>query len=133
MHVLVGVDTNVLLRAYAPEKHPHRDIAHGFLQSLTPQRRGFVAQLTLAEFYWSLRRFYNLPARRCDALVIALLRIPVLEFEDAESIVYALDQAEDGTDFADALIAQTHRLFGAESTVTFDKRAAKKLGWELLS
>lgn len=129
---MIGIDTNVLLRAYAPESHPHRKAAQAFLTSLTPENVGFISQLTLAEFYWSLRRSHKLPTHRCLALVNALLQIPVLEFEDDESIVYALDRAEDGADFPDALIAQTCRLFGARESVTFDRRAARKLGWELL-
>ena len=50
-----------------------------------------------------------------------------------ESVILALDRAATGADFPDALIAVTHELFGTETTVTFDKRAAKRLGWRLLA
>ncbi|MFT4259874.1 hypothetical protein [Microbacterium sp.] len=44
----------------------------------------------------------------------------------------ALAFAEEGADFADALINSTMEQFGAAETVTFDKSASERLGWRLL-
>lgn len=129
---LIGIDTNILLRAYSPEDHKFKRPAREFLAALKPQAPGFIAQMVLFEFFFTLHRSYKVPRMHCLDLIHQLLRNPRLEFEDGESVEYALDAAYAGADFQDALIAQTHRLFGAERTVTFDKSAAEKLGWELL-
>ncbi len=129
---VVGVDTNVLLRAYVPGADPQKETARRFILRLSPQKPGLVTQLTLTEFYFVLRRTYKLPRLECLDLIARLLKTPVFEFEDGESVEYALDRAYEGADFQDALIDQTHRLLGAHKTVTFDQKAADRLGWELL-
>ena len=45
----------------------------------------------------------------------------------------ALTLAEEGADFADALIQGNMELIGADETVTFDRDAAARLGWRLLA
>ncbi|WP_210413924.1 hypothetical protein [Protaetiibacter larvae] len=45
----------------------------------------------------------------------------------------ALALAEEGADFADALIAASGELFGVRETVTFDRAAARRLGWTSLA
>ncbi len=49
-----------------------------------------------------------------------------------EGLVRALDLAEGGADFGDALVQGAVELFGVRETVTFDRAAARELGWRLL-
>lgn len=129
---LTGLDTNVLVRAFAPVEHEHKAAARDLLRSLEPQAPGFISQIVLSEFHWVMTRSYGIAVSDCLDLIAMLLKNPAYEFEDGESVEYALDLAYAGADFPDSLTAQTHRLFGASRTLTFDIRAAKKLDWSLL-
>ncbi len=129
---LTGVDTNVLLRFLVRDDEAQFAAAERFLEGLTPRAPGFVSQLTLAEVVWVLSRRYRFPKDACLAAIRGLIETEVLEFDDGETVVRALALAEEGADFADALIQGTMELFGAEETVTFDKDAADRLGWRLL-
>lgn len=133
MSTLIGVDTNVLVRAYQPGEAPQKPAAQAFLESLGADRTGFVTLVTFSELFRVLHKVYRVPRTRCLDLIRDLAHSPSLEIEDGESLLYALDRAYADADFDDALIAVTHELFGTAETVTFDKRAAKQLGWELLS
>lgn len=129
---LTGIDTNVLIRALVGDDERQSPVAQRTLEALTPDDPGLVTQVTLVETYWLLRRTYGFDRDACLGIVHALLETDSLEFDDAESVVRALALAGDGADFADALIQSTMELFGASTTVTFDQRAADRLGWTLL-
>lgn len=75
------------------------------------------------------RRFEKIT---CLSVIRRLIESETLEFDDGEGVVRALHLAEDGADFADALIHETMQQFGTTETVTFDRGAAEKLGWRLL-
>ena len=130
---LTGVDTNVLLRYLVRDDEPQYRAASRFLGGLTPESPGFVTQVTLAEMVWVLARRYRLAKQECLAVIRSLIETEVLEFDDGETVVRALTHAEEGADFADALIQGNMELFGADETVTFDRDAAERLGWRLLT
>jgi predicted nucleic-acid-binding protein len=130
---LVGIDTNVMLRAILDDDPTQSPEAKEFFRSLTRDTRGFITQVSLAELYWVLHRGERMPRAECLAVIRALVESEVLEFDDGESVVRALSLAEEGADFADALIEGTMGLFGATETVTFDGDAAERLGWRLLA
>lgn len=129
---LIGIDTNVVLRAVLEDDPAQSPPAAALFRSLSPQRLGFISQVTLAEVYWVLSRSVRLPREECLAIISALVYTNTLEFDDGEGIVRALALAEEGADFADALIHGTMRQFGVTETVTFDRDAAERLGWRLL-
>lgn len=129
---MIGIDTNVLLRALVDIDHPHHPPARDLLDSLTEQSPGFITEVTLAEFYWVARKSLGLDRESTLNVIAALVRTPSLEFDDGEGVVRALTLAEMGADFPDALIQGAMELFGVTETVTFDKDAAKRLGWRYL-
>jgi predicted nucleic-acid-binding protein len=130
---VIGIDTNVLVRAFAEKEDAEASAAaREFLLGLTPDDPGFITQITMAELYWVLARSYGYARRDCLAVIRGLLETESMEFDDGEGMVRALSLAEDGADFADALIQGAMELFGVAETVTFDRAAAEKLGWRLL-
>lgn len=130
---MIGIDTSVLVRAIAEEDDAvAAATAREVLSSLTPDNPGFITQVTMAELYWVLSRTYRFDRTSCLAVVQSLVRTATLEFDDGEGVVRALHLAEAGADFADALIHGTMEQFGAHETVTFDRSAARRLGWRLL-
>jgi len=130
---LTGIDTNVVLRAVLGDDLVQSAMAARLFRDLTTTHRGFITQLTLAETYWVLNRAKRLARETCLAVIRGLIETEVLEFEDGETVVRALTLAEDGADFADALIQGTMEIFGTTETVTFDRDAAERLGWRLLA
>lgn len=129
---LIGVDTNVVLRAVLQDDDVHSPIAARVFRSFTRDNPGFITQVTLAEVFWVLERGLKLSRLECLRVVRALIQNEALEFDDGESVVRALHLAEGGADFADALIEGTMNLFGVTETVTFDRAAAERLGWHFL-
>lgn len=129
---LIGIDTNVILRAILRDDPEQSAAADEFFRGLGPRRHGFITQVTLAEVYWVLTRSVRLSREDSLEVIRRLVRTEVLEFDDGESVVEALQLADEGADFADALINATMRMFGTTDTFTFDRGAAQCLGWRLL-
>ncbi|WP_460796104.1 PIN domain-containing protein [Microbacterium sp. GXF0217] len=129
---LVALDTNVILRAVLADDATQSPAAQNLLASLSPRRRGFITTITMAEIVWVLSRRPDFSRTAALGVVRRLIEAEVLEFDDAEGVVRALNLAEDGADFADALISGAGQQFGVTETVTFDRRAADRLGWRLL-
>ena len=127
-----GIDTNVLLRALLQDDQSQSPVAAGTFAQLTPDAPGFITQITLAETHWVLSRSLKLPRRECLTIMRRLFESEELEFDDAEGVGRAIALAENGADFGDALIQGAMELFGVTRTVTFDRRAAERLGWEML-
>lgn len=129
---LTGVDANVILRAVLQDHDEQTPIAQQELSSFTKNSPGFITFVTLAEVYWVLARGRRYDEPACLAVIRRLIESDTLEFDDGEGVVRALHLAEEGADFADALIQVTMEQFGATETVTFDRTASERLGWRLL-
>lgn len=129
---MICLDTNILLRAFLDDDPVQSAAARNLLSSLTRERPGFITFVTLTEMYWVMGMRQQIPKSRCLAVLRRLASIPELEFEDGEGFVQALALAEEGADFPDALIHVTAQQFTAAETVTFDRKAARRLGWRLL-
>jgi len=129
---MIGVDTNVLVRYVVRDDERQYAAAAEVLESFTADDPGFVTQVVLAEFSWVLARAYRYPAAGRLAVIRGLVATASLEFDDAEGLVRALDLAEGGADFGDALVQGAMELFGVRETVTFDRGAAREMGWRLL-
>ena len=122
---MVAIDTNVLVRVLTgdhPEQSPR---ARALLES----QEVFVALTVLLETEWVLRSAYRFAPERIYAALRAFAGLPQVRIEAPQRLAEALDRAEGGLDFADAL-----HLGGtgpAETFATFDTRlvkAARRLG-----
>src|SRR3954454_12944609 len=100
---LTGIDTNVLLRYLTRDDDAQHAAAEKALLALTAESPGLISQLTLAELYWTLARGFKYSKQQCLGIIRGLLWSETLEFDDGEGVVRALQLAEDGADFADAL------------------------------
>lgn len=130
---MIGIDTNVLARWLLQDVPEQTPLADGLMSSLTPERPGFITQATVAELVWVLRAVYRRPRAAILDVMERLLRSDSLEFDDGESVWEAVMHARQGADLADALVAETFRLYGCTEAVTFDRDAARRFGWRLLS
>ncbi len=132
---MIGLDTNILLRATLNDDPVQSVAAQQLLRSLGEDRSGFVNIPVLMEFFWVLRSRYKLPRTRLASVMRDLLEVEHLEFEALHTVGKALAAYENGiADFSDAVIAMRNRELGVDRTFTFDGRAAKSVpGMELLA
>lgn len=114
-----GVDTNIIVR-YLTGDDPAQ--AAG-ARSVIGRKPVFVPRTVLLEAEWVLRGVYGLPSKQIILALRALAGLPGVLVEDAVLVVKAMDWAEAGMDFADAmhLAAATE----CDSFLTFDKRLAR--------
>ena len=132
---MIGLDTNILLRATLDDDPVQSGAAQRLLKTLDENEGGFVNLPVLMEFFWVLRSRYKLPQARLAAVMRDLLGVEHIEFEALEVVGKALATYEAGiADFADMIIALRNRELGAARTFTFDEGAAKSVpGMELLA
>jgi predicted nucleic-acid-binding protein len=131
---VIGLDTNVVIRFLAQDDDLQSPLATRFFSRLSRERPGFVSSVVLAEISWVLARSYKASRNDIAKAVEGLLRSAELVVENADAAYRALAvyRASQSAEFADALIAQTADLAGADETVTFDQNAAASLGMRLL-
>ncbi len=114
-----AVDTNIIVRYLTGDDPQQAEKA----RALIGQAPVFVPRTVLLEVEWVLRGVYAFPVARIIPALRALAGLPGVTIEDSVLAAKAMDWAEAGMDFADAL-----HLAGAadcEAFVTFDKRFAR--------
>jgi predicted nucleic-acid-binding protein len=94
-----AVDTNVIIRFLTGDDPVQASRA----RSVIGQEAVFVARTVLLEAEWVLRSAYGLPKGEVIAALRALAGLPGLAIEDAALVAQAMEWAEGGMDFADAL------------------------------
>lgn len=119
----VTVDTNVLLRAVARDNHRQGDVAAQLLAKATMIA---VTLPCLCEFVWVLRRVYRFAASDVAAAIRALMTTANVEM-NRSAVEAGLAMLDAGGDFADGVIAYEGRWLGAETFVSFDKKAVEML------
>jgi predicted nucleic-acid-binding protein len=131
---VIGLDTNVVVRFLAQDDPVQSPLATRLFNRLSREQPGFISAVVLAEISWVLSRAYKTPRDQVSEAVEGLLRSAEVMVENAEAAYRALGayRASSSVEFADALIAETTRLAGANEVVTFDKKAAVELGMRLL-
>ncbi|HEY6632566.1 MAG TPA: type II toxin-antitoxin system VapC family toxin [Rhizobiaceae bacterium] len=132
---MIGLDTNILLRATLNDDPVQSKAAQRLLSGLGEKERGLVNLPVLLEFFWVLRSRYKLPRARLAAVMRDLLGVEHIEFEALEVAGKALATYEAGiADFADMIIALRNRELGAARTITLDRDAVAAIpSMELLA
>ena len=114
-----AVDTNVIVR-YLTGDDPEQAAK---ARTVIGQEAVFVPRTVLLEVEWVLRGVYALPVERVIPALRALAGLPGVSMEDAPLVAQAMEWAEAGLDFADALhLAAAGE---CEGFVTFDRRLVK--------
>ena len=130
-----GLDTNVLVRFLVKddERQARRAAAY-FRAECRPDRPCLINRIVLCELEWILGSAYGYPRAVIASVVEKLLRADALVVEDAEDAWLALRAYRaTAADLADCLIAAVNRRLGCEATATFDRKAARLAGFELLA
>lgn len=119
---MLAIDTNVVVRFLVNDEPRQAASA----KALIEQQRVLVTATVMMETEWVLRGAYGQDRRRVVRALHAFARLPNVELDDGERIVQALDWAEAGLDFADALHLAAS--VTTEAFVTFDRHLVRRAG-----
>lgn len=124
---MLAIDTNVIIR-YLTGDHPEQSPK---ARVLIDGSDVYVATTVMLECEWVLRSVYGFAPTQVSDALRAFAGLPRVTVENPPLLAQALDCAEQGMDFADALhLAAAGE---CEAIVTFDRkfiRTARSTGWE---
>lgn len=131
---MIALDTNVLVR-YLVRDHPAQaEAARELVASLTPDSPGLICREVVVELVWVLTRSYGTPREQIGTVLLGLLGSESILIESANDVGRAaLGHARGVADFADLMVVAAVHRQGATPLYTFDRRAARVDGVELLS
>jgi predicted nucleic-acid-binding protein len=131
---MIGLDTNVLIRYLTYDDPIQSAKATEIIERrLTPKNPGFVSIVAMVETVWVLDRAYSLTAPEISTAVERLLQVEVLAIENEQQVFTAMVALKQGRgSFSDALIAQLGVRAGCARTLTFDRKALRLPGFEIL-
>jgi predicted nucleic-acid-binding protein len=133
---MIGLDTNILVRVFVRDDDVRQTgAALALLGGLTSASPGFVSLIVLVELSWVLERTYGYSHEVMLSTIDTLLNSENIQVERSELVELTLHTVrQQDADFADTLIALSATESGASKTMTFDKRAARRIpGMELLA
>lgn len=124
---MIGLDTNVLVRYIVRDEPAQTALADRCIEHrCSREQPGYVSHLVLAELVWVLDRGYGYPRRMLADVLGTLLSSEEVKLQEAPLVRAALGEFSAGTaDFADCLIGILHQRAECETTVTFDRKAAR--------
>jgi predicted nucleic-acid-binding protein len=130
---MIGLDTNILLRYFTQDDPVHSRLATELIENrLTDDTPGYVSLVTLAEVVWTLKSCAKLSNADLAQIVRRMLSTKKLVLQNAQDVFEAALALEEGYGFADALIGALGLSAGCSHTFTFDRKAARLPGFELL-
>ena len=131
---MAGLDTNVLVRWLVDDDVAQSALAaERFLIAASQQQRLFVPVTVTLELEGVLRSRYRFGKTDIQRALTALLETRELLFQSEDAIERALHAWRDGSaDFADCLHAGLCSAAGHAPLLSFDVRAARQAGAELL-
>ena len=118
-----AADTNILVRAIVRDDAAQAVLAAKLLRSANTIA---VAVPCLCEFVWVLRTVYGFQPPAVAAAIRSLLDAQNVEV-NRPAAEAGLAMLDGGGDFADGAIAYEGRWLGADTFVSFDKRAVEML------
>jgi predicted nucleic-acid-binding protein len=129
-----GLDTNVLIRYLTQDDPAQSRKANEMIERrLTPEEPGFVSLVAMAETVWVLESVYGFTRHEIAVGVERLLQADSLAIQNEQEVFTAAQVLKSGRgEFADALIGALGEWAGCESTWTFDKKAGRIKGFEVM-
>ncbi len=131
---MIGLDTNILVRYIVRDNDAQAAAATKLIESMcTTEAPGFVNTIVLCELCWVLLRGYRYKKDAVMQALRGLLTATELQVEESETAWRALRAFERGkADFSDYLIGSVNQANKAQTTYTFDSKAANHTDFTLL-
>ena len=124
-----AIDTNVLVRYITGDDDSQFAQAVKLIESGEPK---LVNPIVLAELSWVFRTVYGLDREAIAETLRMIGSCGYFSYKRPKPVNAAIECYVDGYDLADALILSINTDDGAATTYTFDKKAGKLHGYELL-
>lgn len=124
-----AIDTNVLVRYVTGDDETQLEKATRLIESGDPK---LVNPIVLVELSRVLNSVYQLPRDAIAKTLKGIGRCGYLIYKRPKPVNAAIECFIDGYDLADALILHVNAEDGATVTYTFDKKAGRLPGYELL-
>jgi len=131
---MTGLDTNVLVRYLTQDDSMQSPKVRQLIEyRLTEHDPGFISVVAMAETVWVLESSYGFDDQEIAAAIERLLQADVLVLENEREVFTAMIALKEGHgSFADALIGALNTKAGCSHTFTFDRKALRLPGSELL-
>jgi predicted nucleic-acid-binding protein len=131
---MIGLDTNILIRYLTQDDRTQSAKATEILEHrLTHDNPGFVSVVAMVETVWVLDCAYGLTPEEIATAIERLLQVEVLAIENEQEVFTAMVALKQGRGaFADALISELGARAGCTRTLTFDQKAIRLSGFELV-
>jgi len=131
---MIGLDTNVLIRYVVEDDALQlRKAADCIEGRLTESNPGFISAVVMVEIAWVLEHVYGFPENEIGAAIERMLQIEVFLVEHCLQVFVAMTALKQRRgSFADALIGAINAQAGCSRTLTFDRKALRLPGFELL-
>jgi predicted nucleic-acid-binding protein len=132
---MIGLDTNILIRYLTQDNQILSPKATALIERhLLPESPGFISVVTMAEVAWVLDSYYSLSSSEIADGIERILSADMFIVEREQQVFTAMMLLRKGAaDFADALIGLLAQRAGCSHTLTFDRKASRLPGFELLS
>lgn len=129
-----ALDTNVLIRFLVQDDElQSKKVYDLFIHSEKKKESLYISTLVVLEIIWVLESAYRVKRNDIIHAINELMLMPVLDFERQILVREFLISAEKSNfDLSDLLIAHSASVSGCETTLTFDKKAAKIKLFKLL-
>lgn len=124
---MIGLDTNVLIRYIVRDDPRQAEASSRLIESrCTSENPGLINPVVLCEIVWVLTRGYGYDRITTARVIRRILSVREIKVSRAELAWRALRLFELGkADFSDYLIGLTNQQEKADTTFTFDRRAAE--------
>ena len=130
---MIALDTNVLVRYLVRDDEQQAESARALLESLTAERPGYACREVVVELVWVLERAYGVSRERIATILQELVATQSLVVEASEDVARAAFRYRaGGPGFSDLMILAAADRSGARPLYTFDRKAARTEGVELL-
>jgi predicted nucleic-acid-binding protein len=131
---MIGIDTNVLMRLLVRDHDAQIKAAERFVNAhCASDDPGYVSRIVIAEIAWVLKDIYDYDRTQIAGAIRGILNVSQLEIESADEVHASVaDYEKSSAGFTDCLVARLNAAAGCKYTVTFDRKAAKLDGFELL-
>lgn len=130
---MIALDTNVLVRYLVRDDERQAESARALLESLTTERPGYACREVVVELVWVLQRAYGVSRERIATIVQELVATQSLVVEAGDDVARAaLRYRAGGPGFSDLMVLAAAERSGARPLYTFDRKAARLDGVELL-
>jgi predicted nucleic-acid-binding protein len=131
---MIGIDTNLLVRLIVNDDERQSLAVERFIrQHSSTEDPCYISSIVLVETVWVLESAYGFDRNSVADALDRLLEVEQFDFDSPDEVAAAVDDFRyRGVEFADCLLGRTNLFAGCEHTITFDRKAAKLLGFKLL-